>query len=173
MAAKARVALEAVTAQDPEHLKVLSSYLTELENNYTRVNELLDRFEQEDDEDDGEDDPENMDADIIFNTRDWNKGGLTTKFRDAPAPEEGEISEVEAFPVFYPSEYQPLQNLKWSVRESSRPNKPSTLILDYGSELEELKKEPLFRGFKVLVHMADSDDEGDDDGDDASTDKDE
>lgn len=170
LSSKAKQALEAVTAKDPSHLKVLSSYMAELEKNYARVTALLEQMEGGDDGDDEDDeDPETFDADIIFNTRDWHKGGITGKFRDAPAAEEGDIAEVEVFPVFYPPTYEPLKGVEWSVKESSRPTKPSTLLVNYGPQLEELKKEPLFRGFKVLVHMGDSDEE---DGapDDESTD---
>lgn len=167
---RARAALESVTAQDPEHLKVLSSYFKELEAKYTN---LLETIEGDDDQDDDEDDPEALDADIVFNTRDWHKGGIITRFHDAPSAEEGDIAEVEAFPVFYPRDHQPLKDLKWKVKESSRPSKPSTLVVDYGAELEQLKKEPLFRGFKVLVHMVNSDDDDDDEGEDDEDEDDE
>ncbi len=164
MSAEAKAALEAVTSQDPKHLKALQSYLSELENNYQAVmRELQD--EDGDEDDDELDDPENPDADIIFHTRDWHPGGITTQFRDAPSAEEGEVAEVQAYPVFYPKGLQPLKTLKWDIKASSRPSKPGKLVLDYGADLEELKKEPLFRGFKVLVNMADSE-YGDDDEDD-------
>lgn len=158
---RARAALESVTAQDPEHLKALSSYLKELEGKYASLLETLEGDEEDEDE---EEDPEALDADIVFNTRDWHKGGIATRFHDAPSAEEGEVAEVEAFPVFYPADYQPVKDLVWNIKASKKsPSKPSTLVVDYGAELEELKKHPLFRGFKVLVHMATSDDEDEED----------
>lgn len=160
LSSKAKQALEEVTAKDPSHLKALSSYMAELEKNYARVTALLEQMEGGDDGDDEDDeDPETFDADIIFNTRDWHKGGITGKFRDAPAVEEGDIAEVEVFPVFYPPTYEPLKGVEWDLKPTSRPTKPRTLLVNYGPQLEELKKEPLFRGFKVLVHMGDSDEE--------------
>lgn len=167
LSAQAKAALGEVTAKDPKHLKALQSYFDELERRYRAAVEELEGDEEEDDEE--QDDPENPDADIIFQTRDWHVGGLTTTFRDAPSAEEGEIAEVQVYPVFYPKGLQPLKGLKWDLKPSSRPSKPGKLVLDYGAELEELKKEPLFRGFKVLVHMAESEydeDEEDDDEDD-------
>ncbi|KAK9827105.1 hypothetical protein WJX74_006640 [Apatococcus lobatus] len=166
LSAQAKTALEAVTAQDPKHLKALQSYFDELEKRYRAAVEEL---EGDDGEEDEQEDPENPDADIIFQTRDWHTGGLTTTFRDAPSAEEGEIAEVQAYPIFYPKGLQPMKNLKWTLKPSSRPSKPGKLVLDYGVELEELKKEPLFRGFKVLVHMAESeyDEEEEEDEDDA------
>ncbi len=170
LSAEAKTALEAVTAQDPKHLRALQSYLSALESSY---HEAMDELEGDEGDDDEQDDRENPDADIIFQTRDWHAGGLTTTFKDAPSAEEGEIAEVEAVPVFYPADLEPLKGLKWTLKGSSKPGRPGKLVLDYGAELEQLKKEPLFRGFKVLVHMADSDDDEGDDDDDEDEDDDE
>lgn len=167
LGAEARVALDAVTARDPRHLKALHSYLNAIEEKYRTILEELegDDYDDDDDEED-EEDPENPDADIIYNTRDFHPGGITTTFPDAPSANEGKIAQVLLFPVFYKQGAEAFDVHSFTHKTSSRDlDKPGKLILDYGPKLEELKADPAFRGFKVFARMED-DDEGEDEEDD-------
>lgn len=168
LATEAKTALEAVTAQDPRHLKTLHSYLNAIEGRYAALLDELtgdDGYDEDDDDEDDTEDPENPDADIIYNTRDFHEGGITTTFQDAPSQAEGKVSQVLLFPVFYEKGLEAFDVYGFTHKTSSRdPNKPGKLILDYGTKLAELQKDPAFRGFKVYARM-ESDDE-DDDGQD-------
>ena len=165
LGAEARVALDAVTARDPRHLKTLASYLNAIEEKYRMILEELggDEYDddEEDDDDEDEEDPENPDADIIYNTRDFYQGGITTTFPDAPSANEGKISEVLLFPVHYTAGTEAFAVHGFTHKTSSRDlDKPGKLILDYGPKLDELKADPTFRGFKVFARMGDEEDGG-------------
>lgn len=156
---EAHAALQSVTAQDPKYLKAIDTYMTALEDAFP------DEDGDEDDEDDGSEDGEDF---LPIDVRKHWPDGLEKKFKDMQPPEEGKITNVRCKPVFYEFPEQDLASFTWKVKEGSRASKPCTLSVDYGKDLEELEKNPLFQGFRLSVYHDDpSDSEDDDDDQDA------
>ena len=157
---EAHAALQAVTAQDPKYLKAIDTYMTALEEAFP------DPDEDDDDDDEDEEGEDYMPIDV---RKHW-PAGLERKFKDMQPPEEGRITNVRCKPVFYEFPEKDIASFTWKVKEGSRASKPCTLTVDYGKDLEELEKNPLFQGFRLNVYHDDPSDDEDDDDDDEEDD---
>ena len=155
---EAHAALQGVTAQDAKQLTAIREYMTALEESF--------QDPDEDDEDDEDDDSEDGGDCVPIDVRKHWPEGLEKKFKDMQPVEEGRITNVRCKPVFYEFPEQDLASFTWKVKEGSRASKPCTLTVDYGKDLDELEKNPLFQGFRLSVYHDDPDDSEDDEEED-------